>query len=121
MKFLTCFMGNIYYIYIYTYIYIYIYIYIYNICCNNFNNLIRRNKQMAFRSICFQVVEVEPFRYFFSSYFQFIHGFIKCRSTFVRSGIISKICKVRTIVLKNKSQRSMLNNRGPSIDPWGTP
>ena len=54
---------------------------------------------MIFRSICFQVVKTEPFKQFFCSYFKVIHEFLKYRSTFVSSGITSKICKARTIVL----------------------
>ena len=65
------------------------------------NRLIRSYTQMI-SSICFQVVETEPSKHFFCSYFEVIHDFIKCRSTFVRSGIISKVCKVRTIVLKKQ-------------------
>ena len=57
---------------------------------------------MTFGGICFQVVETETFKHFFSSYFKDIHGFIKCRSTFARSSITSKVCKVRTIVLKKQ-------------------
>ena len=47
---------------------------------------------MAFGSICFQVVETEPFKHFFCSCFKVIHDFIKCKSTLIRSGI-SKVCK----------------------------
>ena len=41
------------------------------------NRAIRRKKQMAFGSICFQVVETEPFKHFFCSCFKVIHDFIK--------------------------------------------
>ena len=79
------------------------------------NRLIKRKKKTTFRSIYFQIVETELTKhFFFSSYFKVIHDFLKCRSTFVSSGIIIKVCKVRTIVLK--SQRSMLNSRRSSID-----
>ena len=85
------------------------------------NRLIGKKKQMAFRSMCYQVVETEPFKHFFCSYFKVMHDFNKCRSTFVRSGIISKVCKVRTIVLKKQSHRSVLNSKSSNIDPRCTP
>ena len=56
---------------------------------------------MTFKSIYFEVVETEPFKLIFYSYFKVIHDFTKCRSTLVRSGII-KVCKVRTRVLKKQ-------------------
>ena len=80
-----------------------------------FRNRQIRNKQMTFRSIWFQVVEIELFKHFFRCYFKVTDDFINCRTTFVRSGLISKIYKV------SKSQRSILNSRGPSIDPCCTP
>ena len=64
------------------------------------NRLTRRKKQMIFRSICFQVIKAVPLKYFFCSYFKLIHDFIKYKSTLPRSGIISKVCKFRTIVLQ---------------------
>ena len=63
---------------------------------------IRKKKQMTFRSIWFQVVETEPFKHFFCSYFDIMHGFIKCMPLFVNKGIISKVSKVRTKVLKKQ-------------------
>ena len=57
---------------------------------------------MTFGRVCFQVIETEPFRYFFCSYFNVILDLIKCRSALVRSGIISKVCKVWAIVLKKQ-------------------
>ena len=47
-------------------------------------------------------METEPFKQFFCVCFKVIHNFIKCWSTFVKSGIISKTGKVRTIALKNQ-------------------
>ena len=67
-----------------------------------------------------QVVETEIFKHFFCSYFKVVHDFIKCSPTFVRSGIVSKVSKVRNIVLKKKIT-SMLNSRGPSVNYCGTP
>ena len=62
------------------------------------------------------------FKHSFFSYFKSILDFIKWRSTFLSSGIITKICKVKTIVLKkHMSQMSMLKSRDPSIDFCGTP
>ena len=61
---------------------------------------IRWKKQMPFRIICSQVVETKPFNYIFCSHFKIIHGFIKCRTKFVKKGIISKISKVTTKVLE---------------------
>ena len=47
-----------------------------------------------------------------------IHDFIKCRSTYIKNGII-KFPKIRTIVLKKKnSEGSLLNARGLTIDPF---
>ena len=69
---------------------------------------------MQLKSISIQVVQTEPFKYFFCCYFKVTYDLIKSRSTFI-SGIISKICKV-----ENKTHRSKLNNRGPSIDPCST-
>ena len=66
----------------------------------DWNRVIRRKKHMAFGSICFKVVETEQFKHFFCSYLKVIHDFIKCRSSLVRSGILSQVCKVWTIVLK---------------------
>ena len=64
------------------------------------NRFIMRNKQITIRSICFQVEETETFKQFSWKYFKVIHDFIKCRFTFVRNGIISKVCEFKTMVLK---------------------
>ena len=72
---------------------------------------------MIYRSFAFRLLKLNDFKHVFSSYFKIIHDFIKCRSTFVRSGIISKIYKIRTIVLRKqitkiyvKQQRSNLSH-----------
>ena len=72
---------------------------------------------MTFRSICFQVVKTEPFKHFFCSYFKVIHDFIKCRSTFIRSGIISIVCKVRTIVFKKQITKIYVKQQRPGWVP----
>ena len=60
-----------------------------------------KKQKMTFRSICFQVVETEPFKKNLSSCFKVMYNFIKCKSAFARSGII-KVCKARSIVLKKQ-------------------
>ena len=64
---------------------------------------------MIFRSICFEVIEAEPFKYFFCNYFKVIHDFIEYRGTFLRRGIISKVHKVRNIVLKKQITKTYVN------------
>ena len=82
---------------------------------------IRKKKQMTFRSIWFQVVETEPFKHFFCSYFDIMHGFIKCMPLFVNKGIISKVSKVRTKVPKKQITMIYVNIRGLNMGPCGTP
>ena len=110
MKFSTCFATNSIYMIFKWKVTVYIYSSQFHtiVAFNDetidiyWNRLIRRKKRMTFGSICAQVVEIEPFKHFFCSYFTAIHEFIKCRSSFVWSGIISKVCNVRTIVLKKQ-------------------
>ena len=66
------------------------------------NKLIRRNTQMTFRCICFQAVRTEPFKHCMYTYLKVIHDFIRCTSTIVGSGIISKVCSVGTVVFKKQ-------------------
>ena len=70
---------------------------------------------MAFGSVCFQVVETEPFKHLFCSCFKVIHDFIKCRSTLVRSGIISKVCKVWSIVFKKQITKIYVKQQRPKV------
>ena len=87
-----------------------------NFCCTSdiyWNRLIRRSKQMSFRSTCFHIVEIEPFKHFFWSYFNGIHDFINCRSTPVSSDMISKIYNVKTIVLKKQITKIPVKQHRP--------
>ena len=60
---------------------------------------------------CFQVVETGPCKHFFCRYFKVVHDFIKCRSTFIRIGVISKI--YRTIVLKKQIRNIYVKKQRP--------
>ena len=77
---------------------------------------------MTFGSICFQVVETEPFKNIFTvviSRFSMTSLSVGPHS----KGVVpaAKFAKSQLQSSKNKSQRYLLNSKDPSIDPCGTP
>lgn len=76
---------------------------------------------LEFRNKLFQVVETELFKHLFCSYFKIIYDFIKFRSTFLRSGIIRKMSKVKTIVLKKQITKACVEEQRLKYRPlWYT-
>ena len=61
---------------------------------------------MAFGGICFQFIILKPIEDFIYSKFQITYQIIT----------VSDV-----MLIKNKSQISILNNKGPRMDPCGTP
>ena len=57
---------------------------------------------MTFSSISFEIIILEPIKYFINCQFQIFFSFIVVWSTFVRSGIIRGVCNIRTNI--NKKQ-----------------
>ena len=78
------------------------------------NRLIRRKKKRYLEVFDFQLMKLNHLNIFYVVISRlFMTSLSVGQSTFVRNGIISKVCKVRTIVLKKQITKTYVKQQRP--------